>query len=75
MAIVLLSVAGILGSVGLTIGAAILHQFVKFHNLQGPGIVWIVSAVCADVIITTALVMHLVSAVVDLPYLYSRSPL
>ena len=69
LAIVLLSIAGILGSVGVTIGVEILRQFIEFQKLEATVIVWLVSAVCADAIITTALVMHLVSAVVDLPIL------
>ena len=62
LAVVLLSVTGILGSVGVTIGVGILRQFIKFQKLEVSGIVWLVSAVWADVIITTPLAMHLVSA-------------
>ena len=67
LVVVLLSVAGILGSVGVTVGVEILHQFEKFKKLKPPAILWMVSTVCSDAIITTTLVMHLVSVVVDLP--------
>jgi len=65
-AVVLLSVAGFLGSVGTTIGVRIVPAFVQFQKFEVIVIIWLACAACADIIITTALVLHLVSAVLDL---------
>ena len=62
----LLSVAGFLGSVGATIGVRIVPVFVQFQKFEVIVIIWLAGEACADVIITTALVLHLVSAVFDL---------
>ncbi|KIM55390.1 hypothetical protein SCLCIDRAFT_30436 [Scleroderma citrinum Foug A] len=59
LAVVLLSVAGFLGSVGATIGVRIVPVFVQFQKFEVIVIIWLAGEACADVIITTALVLHL----------------
>ncbi|KIM66841.1 hypothetical protein SCLCIDRAFT_21616 [Scleroderma citrinum Foug A] len=58
-AVVLLSVAGFLGSVGTTIGVRMVPAFVQFQKFEVIVIIWLACAACADIIITTALVLHL----------------
>ena len=72
-AIVLLSAAGILGSVGTTIGVRIVPQFVQFQKFEVIVIIWLACSACADVIIATALVLHLVGGVVNRPFHTLRS--
>jgi len=72
-AVVLLSVAGFLGSVGATIGVRMVPVFVQFQRFEVIVIVWLACAACADIIITTVLVLHLVSAVFDLLLLCDKT--
>ena len=66
-AVVLLSVASVLGSVGTTIGNRIVPQFDQFQKFEFTVVIWLAGAACADMLIATALVMHLVGDVVN-PY-------
>ncbi|KIM55389.1 hypothetical protein SCLCIDRAFT_1221229 [Scleroderma citrinum Foug A] len=58
-AVVLLSVASFLGSVGTTVGTLMTPAFVQFQKFEVIVIIWLACAACADVIIATALVLHL----------------
>ncbi|KIM66820.1 hypothetical protein SCLCIDRAFT_21598 [Scleroderma citrinum Foug A] len=58
-AILLFSLVGLLGCIGTTIAVRIVPEFVYFRKFKVIAITWLSGAVCADVIITTALVLHL----------------
>lgn len=66
-AILIFSLAGVLGSIGTTIVVGIIPEFVYFQRFKVIGIVWLSGAACADVIITMALVLYLVSAMLICP--------
>lgn len=68
-AILLFSLVGLLGCIGTTIAVRIVPEFVYFRKFKVIAITWLSGAVCADVIITTALVLHLVSAMLICPLL------
>ncbi|KAL4073095.1 hypothetical protein V8B97DRAFT_1916527 [Scleroderma yunnanense] len=57
--VVLLSLAGILGSIGTTIAVTIIPQFIKFQKFEVIVIIWLAGSACADVIIASALVLYL----------------
>ncbi|KIM66819.1 hypothetical protein SCLCIDRAFT_21597 [Scleroderma citrinum Foug A] len=59
LAILLFSLAGVLGSIGTTIAVRIVPEFVHFQRFKIIGIIWLSGAACADVIITTVLVLYL----------------
>ena len=69
----LLSVASVLGSVGTTVGVQIVSQFDQFEKFEFIVIIWLAGAACADVIIATALVLHLVGDVVNPTFSYVKT--
>ena len=50
---------------GTAAGTLIVREFAKFQKYEVIVVVWLAGAACADVIIATALVLHLVSDVVN----------
>ncbi|PIL35700.1 hypothetical protein GSI_02430 [Ganoderma sinense ZZ0214-1] len=57
--IVLCSVTQLLGGLGVTIALGMVPQFYEFRKFRVIGIIWLVAAALADMLITAALVWHL----------------
>ena len=49
-----------MGGLGVTIALGMVPQFYEFRRFRVIGIIWLVAAALADVLITGALVWHLV---------------
>ncbi|KAM5531004.1 hypothetical protein V8D89_015331 [Ganoderma adspersum] len=57
--IVVCAIAQLCGGLGCSIAIGIIPEFNQFRKFQVVGILWLVGAALADVLITTALVWHL----------------
>ncbi|KAM5538433.1 hypothetical protein V8D89_007766 [Ganoderma adspersum] len=58
-AIVLCAITQLLGGLGVTIALGMVPQFYEFRKFRVIGIIWLVAAALADMLITAALVWHL----------------